>query len=354
MKKTRFLALVLAAALLCAVLSGCMADSLEVSINRDGSGTLTGYIGFTEEGLEMAKEYGEVSQSDLQGLMPFEYRGTTYYGMVMDAPFASIEEFNAVFSEAAAYVSDVAEDQNVTADFTLSKKADGGLRLSGKVTSQEIEADEMGIMEMLLEDMIVSFNFTFADPVKQVSGATQGVTVSGKTVSIDFLKIGLGGSYVFETTFSPAPETGIAHAADLTVELDGKPVKFQAYALIDAAGGVTNYIKLRDVAYMLNGTKAQFEVGWDGQVNVTTAKSYTANGSEMKTPFSGDRKYTMVTAETMVNGVGSAVEAIMLTDDAGGGYTYYKLRDLGKYLGFNVGWSAERGVYLETDKAYIG
>ena len=32
--------------------------------------------------------------------------------------------------------------------------------------------------------------------------------------------------------------------------------------------------------------------------------------------------------------------AILLTDDQGGGYTYYKLRDLGKVLNFNVGWSA--------------
>ncbi len=26
----------------------------------------------------------------------------------------------------------------------------------------------------------------------------------------------------------------------------------------------------------------------------------------------------------------------------------YKLRDLGQALGFNVGWSAEKGVYIET------
>ncbi|MCI9515093.1 MAG: hypothetical protein HFF61_12290, partial [Oscillospiraceae bacterium] len=51
---------------------------------------------------------------------------------------------------------------------------------------------------------------------------------------------------------------------------------------------------------------------------------------------------------------GEAVEltAITLTDDAGGGYTYFKLRDLGKVLGFNTGWTREQGVFVESDKPY--
>ncbi len=31
------------------------------------------------------------------------------------------------------------------------------------------------------------------------------------------------------------------------------------------------------------------------------------------------------------------LEAIVLTDGNGGVYTYYKLRDMGKAIGFNVG-----------------
>ena len=34
------------------------------------------------------------------------------------------------------------------------------------------------------------------------------------------------------------------------------------------------------------------------------------------------------------------------------GNNYFKLRDLGKALGFNVGWSKEQGVYIETDQPY--
>ena len=57
------------------------------------------------------------------------------------------------------------------------------------------------------------------------------------------------------------PAEDVAHASAQTVTVDGKPVEFQMYALKDANGNDTNYIKLRDMAYVLNGTKAQFSVG---------------------------------------------------------------------------------------------
>ena len=134
--------------------------------------------------------------------------------------------------------------------------------------------------------------------------------------------------------------------------IDGAPVELPAYALKDENGYDTNYVKLRDVASLLNGTAARFEVGWDGNVNIITGQPYTPNGTELSTPFSGDRTYTAPTSTTNVNGAAADLDAIVLTDDSGGGYTYYQLRDLGRTLGFNVGWSAEQGIYIETDQPY--
>jgi len=108
------------------------------------------------------------------------------------------------------------------------------------------------------------------------------------------------------------------------------------------------------VASVLNGTKAQFGVGYDGAVNLIPGQAYTPNGSEMKTPYSGDRAYTTPKAATKVNGKASDLKAILLSSDTGGGFTYYKLRDLGKVLGFNVGWSKDKGVFIETNKPYEG
>lgn len=145
----------------------------------------------------------------------------------------------------------------------------------------------------------------------------------------------------------------LAYAATQTVLVDGKAVEFQAYALRDENGFDTNYVKLRDVAHVLNGTKAQFEVGWvseTGWVSVTTGTAYTPNGTELFTPYTGDRSYIAVSGPTLVNQQPVELAAIQLQDDQGGGYTYYKLRDLGIALGFTVDWTEETGVTIQTGK----
>lgn len=152
--------------------------------------------------------------------------------------------------------------------------------------------------------------------------------------------------------YNSVPSTGTAYASNITVNVDGKPVEFQCYALHDANGNPTNYIKLRDLADVLNGTQAQFEVGFDGSALITTKRAYTPNGSEHSTPFSGNRTYKLADNSTKINGETTDLAAFMLYDDNGGGYTYYQLRDLGEKLGFNVGWAADRGIFVETDKPY--
>ena len=162
-----------------------------------------------------------------------------------------------------------------------------------------------------------------------------------------------------EPTTPPAetiPASGTAVASTQTVTVDGKAVEFQMYALVDENGNGTNYIKLRDMAYVLNGTKAQFSVGYDNATKTISVAggAYEANGAEMTTPYSGDRAYTGGTQTIQVNGEAVDMTAITLLDDAGGGYNYFKLRDLGAALGFNVGWSKDAGVFIESDKPYAG
>ena len=152
----------------------------------------------------------------------------------------------------------------------------------------------------------------------------------------------------------PIPASGTAYSSTQMVEIDGKKVEFQMYALKNADGNPTNYIKVRDLALALNGTRAQFGVAWNGAANLLPGRSYTSNGSENSTPFSGDHPYTVPANPTYVDGAASDLSAIVLTDDNGGDYTYYKLRDLARKLNFNVDWTAERGVFVETGKPYSG
>lgn len=177
------------------------------------------------------------------------------------------------------------------------------------------------------------------------------------TVKIDGLKTRSGQDvtdFQYEVEFFDvnAPASDTAYANTQTVLLDGKPVTFQTYALKDANGGLTNYIKLRDLAYHLNGTNARFSVNWAaGQITLNSGRDYIPNGSELSTPFSGNRPYSPGKNQTVVNGGPRAISSIVLTDDKGGAYTYYQLRDLGRNLGFNVSFINGQ-VVINTNEPY--
>ncbi len=115
--------------------------------------------------------------------------------------------------------------------------------------------------------------------------------------------------------------------------------------------GDSNYFKIRDVAAMLDGTGKQFAVGYDGQlksVTATTGQGYARHPGDLAGAPAGGDKTAEISSDTIyVNG--EKVDAEVYKID---GSNYFKLRDLGKALDFYVGWSQERGVYIETDKPY--
>ena len=136
-----------------------------------------------------------------------------------------------------------------------------------------------------------------------------------------------------------------------TIYIDGKAVTFTTYSVNN--GGV-NYVRLVDLAQVLSGTAASFDVKWNAQkehVELKSKSPYTA-GTPGETPYHGEMVYETVIGPTYIDGAAKNLEAIRF-EYQGGGYTYYKLRDLGEALGFNVGWdNANERIYLETDKPY--
>ena len=142
------------------------------------------------------------------------------------------------------------------------------------------------------------------------------------------------------TPVVPSGQTAQPSTDKLTV--DGKSQVPTAYK-IDG----NNYFKLRDVAAMLNGTSKQFSVGYDGSVILTTGQPYQSVGGELSGPASGGQSASVSNNVVYINGVKAELTAYQI-----GGNNYFKLRDLGKALNFYVGWSQERGVYIETDKPY--
>ncbi len=139
-----------------------------------------------------------------------------------------------------------------------------------------------------------------------------------------------------------------AEATVQNVEVDGQNVSFSMYTVYDQNGFATNYVKLRDVAYALRDTPGRFQVDYDGSTRVDTGADYTATGTEMA-PLPSEATAENYRAVITVDGEGCPMDAYLITaPGAAGGNFYFKLRDLGAAIGFNVGWSQERGVYVET------
>ena len=156
------------------------------------------------------------------------------------------------------------------------------------------------------------------------------------------------------TTESTTPATSPsnqAQSAQQSILLNGKSVTLQSYQLLDANGNGTNYVRLRDIADLLDGTPAQFNVGWDNdakRISLELGRPYTTrNGSEGAAPFSGPKDYELYNDPISVNGNSIALNGIMLSDKSGG-YSYFKLRDLGAACGFTVDWTKETGVIINT------
>lgn len=139
-----------------------------------------------------------------------------------------------------------------------------------------------------------------------------------------------------------APSSQTAQPSTDKLTVDGKSQVPTAYKI-----GGNNYFKLRDVAAMLSGTSKQFSVGYDGSVILTTGQPYQSVGGELSGPASGVQSASVSNNVVYINGVKAELTAYQI-----GGNNYFKLRDLGKALNFYVGWSQERGVYIETDKPY--
>ena len=115
--------------------------------------------------------------------------------------------------------------------------------------------------------------------------------------------------------------------------VDGKTVDCEKYN-IDGS----NYFKLRDIAYLLNGTRAQFAVGWDAAtqtVSILTKEAYSKNGTELDLS-GGDKSATAKPSSQTLQIDGKTVTGLSVYNI--GGNNYFKLRDLGNALGFSVGY----------------
>ena len=128
-------------------------------------------------------------------------------------------------------------------------------------------------------------------------------------------------------------------ATNQKVKLDGKDVVISGYN-IDGY----NYFKLRDLAAVLKDSQAKFGVDYkDGVVTLTKAADYKVVESDQK-PVKAESKGMLTNDKVLVGDKALTATAYKIDD-----LNYYKLRDLGKELGFGVGYDeATKSVLLTS------
>ncbi len=149
------------------------------------------------------------------------------------------------------------------------------------------------------------------------------------------------------TPAAPAAPTGLTvNPNSSTVLVNGKNVAFDAYTIEGS-----NYFKLRDLAYVLNGTEKQFEVGWDNAsktITLTSGQSYTAAGGEMSAKGTGAQSASVSASKLLIDGKEVALTAYTIN-----GNNYFKLRDIGQAFDFGIGWdNATKTITIDTSAGY--
>jgi len=151
---------------------------------------------------------------------------------------------------------------------------------------------------------------------------------------------------LFGTTLH-AQSTVVATPSTHNVTINGEVVDIRAYNI-----GGNNFVRLRDLAYVLNGTQAQLSVNWfqyPRPIILTPGQPYT--------PVGGERPGRATFATTAL----SSITCVQIFDDIVSlqtytvhGTRYFMLRDLARRLNFDVDWDeATSAVLINTSQPYV-
>lgn len=128
------------------------------------------------------------------------------------------------------------------------------------------------------------------------------------------------------------------------VRFDGKDIQINSYLI-----NRSNYVKLRDAAALLKDTPAKFDLAYDNEkqsVIISKGKAYK-DAFEYKENKVKEEKIAKDTMQKIVDDKGQEIELKGYFID---GYNYFRLRDLGKVLGFGVAYDfKDQRVLLSSD-----
>lgn len=147
-------------------------------------------------------------------------------------------------------------------------------------------------------------------------------------------------------TITVAAETKTAKVSTMELTLDGNKVTPAGYLI-----GNYTYFKLRDIAYLMRDKLCSFSVDYDSakrRIVLATGEDYEADGTELKKTDGGNQVAVESALPVIIDGKTVTMSAYIIND-----FTYYKLRDIGDNLGFDVGYANESRTGIMKTPGYV-
>lgn len=125
--------------------------------------------------------------------------------------------------------------------------------------------------------------------------------------------------------------------------VNGEKVTINGYTVNDS-----NYFKVRDIAMLLRETSAKFNVSWDSNLEaimINTGETYIPVGGELSSEIEHDMEVVDNSTPIYVDGRQTAITAYNIN-----GSTYFKIRDIGDAVGFDIQWDGgAQTINIMTD-----
>lgn len=134
----------------------------------------------------------------------------------------------------------------------------------------------------------------------------------------------------------------IAIPNETEIDVNGKSINLSGYNI-----NGNNYYKIRDIAYLLNGTKSNFSVDWDSENDIIVIKTktpYTPLGNENNLIDKNKRAVDIKREKAMLNNKSIELRAYKID-----GSNYFTIREVAEIVGFKVDWDdKERRIMIDA------
>jgi len=146
---------------------------------------------------------------------------------------------------------------------------------------------------------------------------------------------------------SNAAEATVANPTNSNILVDGRKVEFEAYNIKGE-----NYFKLRDLAFVLNGTSKQFAVDYDSRndaILLSSGKAYKPVGGELSKGKSGSKTPSNAASRLCKDG-----RQFYLMSYKIGGNNFFKLRDIATVFDIGIGWdNSTKTITISSGEGYV-